>query len=155
MKTNFKVNIPAFNIEKDNMKIEIPSINISTELEASVSEIRGLYDLQKEALKDLPGLVRDLVNTVEDMLAQDEYEAGKKLKERAKEKAEEAERQEREKTINDWYIEMLLCPDTDKITKDVVDIYNHIFGHRDVTTFVNEKYNQKNKFFNVMQDMYF
>lgn len=155
MKTNFKVNIPAINIEKGDLKVEIPAIQVSTELDASVSELRGLYQLQKDALKELPELIRDLVNHVEDMIAQDEYEAGQNAKQAVANRLKAEEEKEEEARINQWFIETVLMPEMDKIPENVCNVYKAVFNHKDLSTFANETYDKKKKFFNVVYDLFF
>ena len=59
MKTKFDIKVGQVEVEIQGQKILTPEVNIQTELEFTLGEASGMYQLQKEALAELPGIFKD------------------------------------------------------------------------------------------------
>lgn len=61
MKTKFNFAIASQTIAIGAETVTTPNINIETEVDASILELKGLYDLQKTAMKEAPALVEEFM----------------------------------------------------------------------------------------------
>lgn len=58
MKTRFNIEIGSTNIEVKGVPVQTPPVTIDTEVEFSIGEAKGLYDLQKQIMGEFPELFR-------------------------------------------------------------------------------------------------
>lgn len=62
MKTRFKFTLPEVDIQSDNFSMKTQKEgHLEIELEYALDEIKGLYDLQKQALKEMPSLLKSFI----------------------------------------------------------------------------------------------
>lgn len=67
MKSKIKFKSGAFTTEINNKLMTIPEIDTEIEVEFELQEIKGLYEIEKQLLKDLPGLLKDFIKETESL----------------------------------------------------------------------------------------
>lgn len=59
MKTSFDIKVGQVAVEVKGQTFLTPEVNIKTDLEFTLGEAKGMYDLQKQVVAELPELFKD------------------------------------------------------------------------------------------------
>ena len=60
MRTKFDIKVGTMAVEINGQLLNTPEVNIQTDVEFTLGEAKGLYDLQKQIVSELPGIFKDL-----------------------------------------------------------------------------------------------
>lgn len=147
MKTSFVIKSMELNLSLNGETQVIKTPEIHTELEASIGEIKGLYELQKQALAEAPAILEDFAKkffvAIENTMHNFEAVDNRVRKQ-----------QVREHNIDNWFREYFLAPDiTEEAKKQFEDFFNAKTIKR--IDFFDMDFETKESFFNHVCDTCF
>ena len=146
MRTKFDIKINAMQFTIQEQTIETPEIHINTELDTTIGELRDLYSLQKEVLKETPALAETFAKEFLESLIRT-YTHFEQLDSSHK------ERELQERRIDEWFREYFLAPD---ITEEAKKAFSDFFGEKALRIdFFEMALETKNEFFKTVCDKYF
>lgn len=126
MKTNFTIKSMeiALNINGEQQVVKTPEIH--TEVEASIGELRGLYELQKQVLLEMPAFMEDFSGDLAKALL-----SIRETFQNVEESIAKEGHAKRERTIDEWFTEYFLAVDTTKEAKET--FYKYFNGDKKET----------------------